>query len=100
MLTRYFTCSLIATFYLAHMEHFWTFLTCINYKLLIIFEQVDVYLNEPIKMDEQIKLANQLIQMRTRDRNGKDNDSSCFWKQKNKLVIRSIEIKKGKKNLI
>ena len=68
--------------------------------MLIIFEQVDVYLNEPIKMDEQIKLANQLIQMRTRDRNDKDNDSSCFWKQKNKLVIRSIEIKKGKKNVM
>ena len=68
--------------------------------MLIIFEQVDVYLNEPIKMDEQIKLANQLIQMRTRDRNGKDNDSSCFWKQKNKLVIRNIEIKKGKKNVM
>ena len=67
--------------------------------MLIIFEQVDVYVNEPIKMDEQIKLANQLIQMRTRDRNGKDNDSSCFWKQKNKLVIRSIEIKKERKKL-
>ena len=33
-----------------------------NYKLLIIFQRVDVYLNEPIKTDELIKLANQSIQ--------------------------------------
>ena len=30
-----------------------------NYKLLIMFQQIDVYLNEPIKTDELIKLANQ-----------------------------------------
>ena len=30
-----------------------------NYKLLIIFQQVDVYLNEPIKTHELIKLTNQ-----------------------------------------
>ena len=30
-----------------------------NYKLLITFQQVDVYLNEPIKIHELIKLANQ-----------------------------------------
>ena len=57
-------------------------LTCVNYKLLIIFQQVDVYLNEPIKIDEQIKSANQLIQRRTRDRNGKEtttrNNNSYF----------------------
>ena len=46
-------------------EHFWTSLVCIyiiidnNYKPLEIFHQVDVYLNEPIKIDELIKLANQ-----------------------------------------
>ena len=28
-----------------------------NYKLLIIFQQVDVYFNKPIKVDELIKLA-------------------------------------------
>ena len=32
-----------------------------NYKLLIIFPQSDVYLNEPIKIDKLIKLANQSI---------------------------------------
>ena len=30
-----------------------------NYKLLITFQQIDVYLNEPIKIHELIKLANQ-----------------------------------------
>ena len=29
-----------------------------NYKLLIIFQQVNVYLNETIQIDELIKLAN------------------------------------------
>ena len=32
-----------------------------NYKLLIIFPQSDVYLNEPIKIDKLIKLANHSI---------------------------------------
>ena len=71
-LRKYFTCSLIATFFFsffAHVEHFWTCFKGIyviidnNYKLLI-FQQVDVYLNEPIKIDELIKLANQSIQRR------------------------------------
>ena len=31
-----------------------------NYKLLIKFQRVDVYLNEPIEIHELIKLANQL----------------------------------------
>ena len=75
-------------------------LTCVNCKLLIIFQQVHVYLNEPIKIDDKIKLANQLIQSLTRDRNGKDNSNSYFWKQKNKFVIRSIEIKKEEKNVM
>ena len=30
-----------------------------NYKLLITFQQVDVYLNQPIKIQELIKLVNQ-----------------------------------------
>ena len=30
-----------------------------NYKLFITFQQIDVYLNEPIKIHELIKLANQ-----------------------------------------
>ena len=68
--------------------------------MLIIFQQVHVYLNEPIKIDDEIKLANQLIQSLTRDRNGKDNSNSYFWKQKNKFVIRSIEIKKEEKNVM
>ena len=67
-LSKYFTCSLIPTFCFAHVEYFWTCLEGINiiidnnYKLLIIFQRVDVYLNEPIKTDELIKLANQSIQ--------------------------------------
>ena len=49
-------------------------LISINYKLLIIFQQVDIYLNEPIKIDEHTKLANQLTQRRTRHRNDKNNN--------------------------
>ena len=30
-----------------------------SYKLLITFQQLDVYLNEPIKIHELIKLVNQ-----------------------------------------
>ena len=43
-------------------------LTCVNYKLLI-----NVYLNGPNKIYKPIKLASQLIQGGSRDRNGKDN---------------------------
>ena len=32
-----------------------------NYKLLITFQRVDVYLNQPNEIDELIKLANQSI---------------------------------------
>ena len=53
-------------------------LTCVNYKLLIIFQQFDVYLNKPIRIDEQIKLAYQLIQRRIHDRNGEYNNNSYF----------------------
>ena len=56
-------------------EHY---LTCFNYNLLVIFQQVGVYLNEPIKINEQIKLASQLIQRRSRNRNGKDNSNTYF----------------------
>ena len=49
-----------------------------NDKLLIIFQQVDVYLNKQIKIDELIKLANQSIQTRTRDRNSRNNKKCCF----------------------
>ena len=41
-----------------NVEHFWTFLDN-NYKQLIEFQQIDVYLNEPIKIQKLIKLANQ-----------------------------------------
>ena len=66
------------------MEHFRTYLegTYIiidnNYKLLIKFQQVDVYLNKPIKIDELIKLDNQSIQRRTFDRNDKNQNISYF----------------------
>ena len=43
----------------------------------MIFQQA-VYLNEPAKINELIKLANQSVQRRTRDRNGKDNNNSYF----------------------
>ena len=49
------------------MEHFWTYLEGIyiktdnNYKLLIVFQRFDVYLSDPIKIDELIKLANQRL---------------------------------------
>ena len=35
------------------------FIIDINYKLLIIFQPVDAYLNEPIEIEKLIKLANQ-----------------------------------------
>ena len=53
--------------------------------MLIIFQQADVSLNEPIKIDELIKLANQSIQRRTRYRKGKDNNNSYLRKQKRLL---------------
>ena len=53
--------------------------------MLIIFQQVDVSLNEPIKIDELIKLANQSIQRRTRYRKGKDSNNSYLRKQKRLL---------------
>ena len=49
-----------------------------NYKLLIIFQRVDVYLNEPIKTDVLIKLADLSIQYCTRDRNGEDKNNYYF----------------------
>ena len=74
--------------------------------MLKIFKQVDVYINEPIKIDEQFKLANQLIQRRTRDRNGKDNNNSYFWKhidkkirKKNYVLIKKKHTKEEKKHL-
>ena len=66
-LRKYFTYNLIQTFYLAHVKYFWTSLEgiCIiidnNYKLLTMFQRVYVYLNEPIKIVELIKLPNQSI---------------------------------------
>ena len=38
--------------------------------------------------------------MRTCDRSTKDNNNSYFWKQKNKLVVQSIGIKEGAKNVM
>ena len=79
-LSKYFTSVLLPHFILRMWNIFEHFLTWVKYKLLMIFQQVDVYLNKPIKIDKQIKLANQLIQRCTRDRNGKDNNF-YFWKQ-------------------
>ena len=62
-LSKSFTCILIATFCFEMwniFEHaFRYFITDNNYKLLITFQQVDVYLNKPIKIHELVKLANQ-----------------------------------------
>ena len=52
--------------------------------MLIIFQQVDVSLNEPVKLDELIKLANQSIQRRTRYRKGKDNNN--FLRKQKRLL--------------
>ena len=67
MLSKCFTCILIATFcfemwnIFQHALKYFMFIIDNNYKLLITFQQVDVYLNEPIKVHELIKLANQSI---------------------------------------
>ena len=55
----------------------------VDYKMLIIFSSwwVDVHLNQPIKIDELIKSANQSIQKCTRDRSDKDNKTFYFWKE-------------------
>ena len=93
MLTKYSFCILIGTFCFAHVKHFWTCFEDIvinnNDKLLIIFQQVDVYLNKQIKIDELIKLANQSIQRRTRDRNSRHNKKCCFWKQKISWLLKA-----------
>ena len=49
---------------------------------MIIFQQVDVYLNEPIKIDKLTNIANQSIQRRTGDRSGKDNKNCYFESEK------------------
>ena len=58
-----FTCILIATFCFEMRNIFEhalrNFIIDNNYKLLITFQQVDIYLNEPIKINELIKLASQ-----------------------------------------
>ena len=56
---------LMQSYFFAHVEHSWTSLEGIyiiidnNYKKLIMFQWADGYLNEPIKVDELVKLANQ-----------------------------------------
>ena len=62
-----------------------------NYKLLIIIQLVDAYLNEAIKIDELIKLANQWIHESIGDRK--------FLKANSKFVVWSIETKKKQKLL-
>ena len=49
-------------------------------------QQVNVYLNKLIKIDELIRLANQSIQRRTRDRKGKEQQF-LFLKARNKLLF-------------
>ena len=52
------------------------------YTLLITFQQVNVYLNEPIETDELIKLGSQSFQRCAQDRNGKA-DSNFYFDSKN-----------------
>ena len=58
-LSKYFKCSLIL--FCNIFEHPLRVYVIIdnNYKPLKIFQKVDVYLNEPIKIDELVNLANQ-----------------------------------------
>ena len=57
-LSKYFTCSLsLLSNIFGHPLR--VYIITDNYKPLKIFEQVDVYLNKPIKIDELIKLVNQ-----------------------------------------
>ena len=59
--------SFLPIFILRMWNSFGHSLTFVNYKLLILFQQVDVYLSEPIKIDEQIKIANsQSINLKAR----------------------------------
>ena len=65
-LSKCFDCILIATLcfdmwnIFEHvLRYFLRYLIDNNYKLLITFQRVDVYLNEPIEIDKLIKLANQ-----------------------------------------
>ena len=62
-ISKCFTCILIATFCFKMRNIFKhalrDFVIDNNYKLLITFLQVDVYLNEPIKIYELIKSASQ-----------------------------------------
>ena len=53
-----------------------------NYKLLTTFQRVHVYLYESVKVDELIKVTNQLVQSCTCYRNDKNNNKPCFSKQK------------------
>ena len=59
-------------------------------------EQVNVYLNKLIKIDELIKLANQWIQRYNHDRNHKEQ-IFLLLKAKNNLFIQSIERKNKQK---
>ena len=80
MLIKYFTCSLFATFCFAHANHFWTCFEGIyiiinnNYEQLIIFQEADIYLNEPIKIDKKLKKAKNVM----------------FW-----FIIKTYEKRKG-----
>ena len=64
---------------------------------MIIFQQVGVYFNEPIKIDELIKLAKQAIQKRPSDRIGKDNINSYFWQQKEVVHLKHRNRKRNEK---
>ena len=103
-LSKYLTWILFLAVFVVHVEHFWTW-TCFegffiitdnNYKLLKILQQVNVYLNKLIKIDELIRLSNQSIQRYTRDRKSKEQQF-LFLKARNKLFIWSLKEKKEKK---
>ena len=73
-----------------------------NNKLLITIQRVDVYLmNQSKLITNQISQSIKLVSQRhNRDKSGKDSNNSYFWKQKNKLVIRSIAIQEEAKSFM
>ena len=74
-----------------------------NDKLLITFQQVDVYLNGPIKIHELIKLANQsnnsIKQLKGVLVIEAATITTILKKAKTKLIVPSIKIKKKQKML-
>ena len=99
-----FTCVLIATFCFEMQnifKHvFKHFMIDNNYKLLIIFLRVNIFLNEPIEIHKLIKLTNQSNQqVKGALLIEAAKITTTLIKAKNNLVVRGIEIKEQPKNV-